>query len=283
MARVVLIAATFPLPLMNVLSAGLVAFTAQVMGWRVAAVDAALAAALLGLLLSAAGGVSVAGVAGAAGLWALTIVGGSTVGRYGSMSFALQIVVGLALIGILVAAVAVPDSAAFWEPVLRELLARADMAQFAEPLGEDLGRAAAAMNGVIAASLVVSVMISLALGAWLAAGVGGPALGRLFRALTLGRVLSGCAVVAGLAALAGAPPVAGHALLVLAIGLTFQGLSVLHWVAYRREWPAAWSLLLYGPMLLSPAIAVMAMVPLTVLGLMDNWRPLRSRSGDMLK
>ncbi len=283
MARVALIAATFPLPLMNVLSAGLVAFTSQVLGWRIAAADAALAAALLASLLSLAGAPPLAGVAGAAGLWALTILGGSIVGRYGSMSFALQLLVGVALIGVLAAAVAVPDSAAFWEPVLRELLARADMAELAEPLGEDLTRAAAIMNGVIAASLVVSVMISLAVGAWLAAGVGGPPLGQLFRALTLGRVLSGVAVIAGIAALGGAPAVAGHALLVLAMGLTFQGLSVLHWVAYRRQWPAAWSLLLYGPMLLSPAIAVMAVVPLTVLGLADNWWPLRARPGDMLK
>ena len=67
----------------------------------------------------------------------------------------------------------------------------------------------------------------------------------------------------------------GGVLLVLATGFVAQGLAVIHWTADHRGWPRFWSVVLYGPLMLSPSLAGLLLVGLMTAGILDNLISLR--------
>ncbi|MFQ5635720.1 MAG: hypothetical protein ACE5G3_10385, partial [Gammaproteobacteria bacterium] len=56
------------------------------------------------------------------------------------------------------------------------------------------------MTGMVAASIVMSSMVALIIGAWWAGGSGGPAFRNMFVSIRLGYILGGIAVLAGISA-----------------------------------------------------------------------------------
>lgn len=276
--RVVLIAAAFPLPLVNLLSSAMVAMVAVARGSRTALEDAALAAGLLALLLAVSGAQWLAPALTAGLAWSAVAAAGGLAGRYGSLTPAVQLLMALVLAALLVAWLVWGNAGGLWQPVLDNLLRQLESA--GTPMEElPLAAMAALMSGFVAAGVLTGLLLALLLGCWLAAATGGPPAGAMFRDLALGRVLAGAGVLAGLGAALGLG-LAAHWLLVLVAGFVFQGLAVIHWTARERDWPSLWPLGLYGPLLLVAPLAALILGALASVGFMDNWYPLRRRSGN---
>lgn len=284
-ARVILVAATFPVPFTNLLSGALLVLTVRLAGWRQAGIDGLLAFGLLAAFLAGLGGTWQLPAAAAAGFWAGSVLAGHLLDRYGSLTLPCQVLVACGAAGVLLAGLLMPDAAGFWRPVLEELLGQAQLP--GAPPGSDwTGLVARQMNGLLAASTLVSIMLALLLGQWLASRGGGPDFGLQFASLRMGRVIGGAALAALALVLVGAGGLAGSLLLVFGVGFALQGLAVVHWTARQRRWPRAWPLAVYLPLALSPPVAGVELLLLAVLGFTDNWLSLRPgllKSGDVLK
>lgn len=274
-SRIFLIAGTLLLPLVNLLSGAVVAMTAVTLGWRTALIDCLAGLGILMVLLALTGGPWDSAIVGALTMWAGALLGGHLLGRTGSFDLAVQVLVAVAVIAVFVISLMLPDARSHWLPVLEQLIRSAGLPQN-EGLPEDwLGRVAALMYGVIGASVLMSVLIALLLGGSLAAR-GDPAIWRKqVLQLRLGRVLTGF-VLLGLAALGiGLKDAGTGVLLVLATGFVAQGLAVVHWTADHRVWPRFWSVVLYGPLMLSPSLAGLLLAGLMIAGILDNLIGLR--------
>lgn len=280
--RITLVAISFPLPLTNLVSGAILALTARDSGLRVAVADLAGAAALLAGLLAATGGPWPSALAGALALWGGAVLGGHLLGRYGSVNLAVQALVAMAVAGVLLASLLVGDPRGFWQPILSELFVSAGVPEAGQLPADWLGTLAGLMHGVIAASVLSSVLLGLVLATWFGGDPGAAGWRRGFLELRLGRVLS---VLAGLAAaglLAGATNPAGGVALALGAGFVAQGLAVVHWTADRRRWPRAWPLALYGPLLFSAPLAGLLLLVLALAGLADNVVSLRRARSDVV-
>jgi len=280
--RVLLVAISFPLPLTNLFSAAVLALTARNLGLRVAAGDLLAAAALLASILAVAGGPWSSALGGALVLWGGAVLGGHLLGRFGSADLAVQALVVVAVVGVLGAAVLVGDPRAYWQPILKDLFVSAGVPEAGELPADWLGTLASLMHGIIAASVLSSVLLGLVLATWLGGGPEATAGRRAFLALRLGRVLTAVAMVAALGLLAGAGTVAGGVALVLGTGFAAQGLAVVHWTADRRHWPRIWPLALYGPLLFSAPLAGVLLLVLATAGVVDNLVSLRRAGSDVV-
>ncbi|MEZ5561911.1 MAG: hypothetical protein R3F27_03020 [Gammaproteobacteria bacterium] len=275
-SRIFLMAGTLLLPLLNLLSGAVVAMSAATLGWWSTLTDCLVGIAILVVLLAISGGPWDSAVVGALTMWAGALLGGHLLGRTGSFDLAVQVLVAVAVVAVFVISLMLPDARSYWLPILEQLIRSAGLPQN-EGLPEDwLGRVAALMYGVIGASVLMSVLIALLLGGSLAASAEGHTGWRQqVLQLRLGRALT-VAVLPGLAALGmGLGDAGAGVLLVLATGFVAQGLAVVHWTADHRGWPRFWSVVLYGPLMLSPSLAGLLLVGLMAAGILDNVISLR--------
>jgi len=277
--RIVLIAALFPLPLVNTLSWALLALSGVLHGPRIAMQDALIALAILLVLIMVSGGAGWQLSALMAMLtWSAMAASGGLTGRFASLTPALQLLVALGVFGLLLASLLIGDQAGFWLPVLQELVEQLGLGGAGLNDEAALAAVAALLTGFVGASLVAVLLAALLLGCWVAAAAGGPAFGPMFRALQLGRVMAIFAILCSLGAVLGSS-LAGQWLLLLAVGFVVQGLAVVHWIAAERKWPWPWLLGLYGPLLLIAPLAAAIITVLGSIGYLDNWYPLRRKSG----
>jgi hypothetical protein len=285
--RIATVVLTFLLPLTNVVSAAIVAMTARADGWRSAALDVVAALVILGALMvvtSGGSGSPAPGPAalGAGALWGGGLLGGALLRRFGSVDLALQVLVVAALAGVVLASLAIPDAQAHWQPVLQALIEAAGLPRVEGLPPGWLATVAALMHGVIAASLLSTLILALMLGLWLDRGSEPGVWRRKFLELRLGRVLS-LAVPAALALLAaGLLSLGGGLLLVLGTAFAAQGLAIVHWTANERGWPRIWPLVLYAPLLLGAPPAGLVLLGLALAGLLDNAFGLRRRRPDVV-
>lgn len=278
----VAIALLYLLPLANVFSAGLVAMTALRQETSSAVVETGSALLLLLALVAVLGGAPGAILLGAGSLWGAALAAGLALRRFGSVDLAAQLLVVLAAAGVLLATAMIPDPAAYWTPILTDLVTRAGLPQAGELPDDWLATLAGLMHGVLAAGLLSTAGVALLIGVWLAGPAGVPEFRRGALSFRLGQVLSiGGILVVMVAAIRPAPVVTGL-LLVLATASSAQGLAIVHWWAADRSWPAIWPLLLYGPLLLAPPLAGLLLVVLTAIGLLDNAIRLRRPRGDVV-
>jgi hypothetical protein len=280
--RIATVVLTFLLPLTNVVSAAVVVMTARSAGWRSAAVDVMAAMVILGgliVLTRGGAGAPAPGTAalGAAALWGGGLLGGALLRRFGSVDLALQSLVVVALVGVALASLVIPDARAHWQPVLQALIQAAGLPQTDGLPPDWLATVAALMHGVIAASLLSTLILALMLGLWLDRDGGAADWRRKFLELKLGRVLSLVTVVTVLLLAAGFTSLGGGLLLVLGTGFAAQGLAIVHWTADDRRWPRIWPLVLYAPLLLGAPSAGLVLLALAVAGSVDNALPLRRR------
>lgn len=274
-SRIFLIAGTLLLPLVNLFSGAVVAMTAATLGWRVAVTDCLAGFGILIALLALSGGPWDSAVVGALTMWAGALLGGHLLGRTGSFDLAVQLLVAVAVVAVFAISLFLPDARSYWLPVLEQLIRSAGLPQNEGLPADWLGRLAALMYGVIGASVLMSVLIALLLGGSLAASEDRAGWRRQVLQLRLGRVLT-AAVLAGLAAVgAGLRDAGTGVLLVLATGFVAQGLAVLHWIADHYRWPRFWSVVIYGPLMLSPSLAGLLLVGLMTVGIVDNLISLR--------
>jgi len=282
LARVATVVVAFLLPLTNVVSAAIVVTTARSAGWRSAAVDLVAAMAILGVLLVLTSGQAGApspapALLGAGALWVGGLLGGALLGRYRSVDLALQVLVVAALVGVVLASLVIPDARAYWQPVLTALIEAAGLPKVDGLPTNWLATLAALMHGIIAASLLSTLMLALMLGLWLDRNGDGGDWRRKFLEFRLGRVLSLLAVVAVALLGAGQVSLGGGLLLVLGTAFAAQGLAIVHWTADQRGWPRIWPLVLYAPLLLGAPPAGLVLLALALAGLVDNGLALRRR------
>jgi hypothetical protein len=286
-SRIAAVLLTLLFPLTNVISAAIVVMTARGAGWRSAALDVGVSLVLLAGLVQLTNGES--GTAapltvalGAGALWGGALLGGGLLRRFQSVDLAVQVLVMVALLGMLAADLAIPDAQAHWQPVLEALIRAAGLPQVSGLPADWLGTVAALMHGVIGASLLSTLILALMLGLWLDRDAAGGEWRRRFLELRLGRVLSLTAGVAAILLLTGFVSLGGGALLVVCTGFVAQGLAIVHWTADHRGWPRIWSLALYGPLLLGPQPAGLLLLALAIAGLVDNGFGLRRRRSNVV-
>jgi hypothetical protein len=279
--RVALIAGLFPLGLMGIFSAAIVVSIANLKGWREAAADCLIAFGILLAIVFAVGAEPAQALIGAGSTWIIALLLGGLTGTYASLTLSIQAVIVMAVLGIVVFALLVPDPVAFWEGILSDFLEQ--MAglgmQVSEP--EVLLSLAPVMSGMMAASAIVSSLAALLLGTWWASRAGGPEFKAMFLQIRLGYAIGAVAALAGIASVFGSGPAAANLLLVLSTGFVFQGFAVMHWQVARRGWP--WPVLLpvYVPLLMGPALAVIALFMLAAVGFVDNWYGLRRTTSEV--
>lgn len=285
--RIALVVLTFLLPLTNVVSAAIVVLTARSQGWRSAAIDVVAAMLILGALVvlttGEAGAPSPGPAAlGAGALWGGGLLGGALLRRFGSVDLALQALVVAALVGVVLAGLVIPDARAYWQPVLQALIQAAGLPQVDGLPPGWLATVAGLMHGVIGASLLSTLIISVMLGLWLDREGQPGDWRRKFLGLRLGRVLSLAAAGAVALLAAGSVSLGGGLLLVLGTGFAAQGLAIVHWTADERGWPGIWPLVLYAPLLLGAPLAGVILLGLALAGLLDNVRSLRWRRSNVV-
>ncbi len=280
-SRIALIAGLFPLGMLGVVSAAVVVFVAELQGWRKALEDSLVALAILVIVTLVFQGEWEAVVISAGSTWTSALGLGALTGLYGSMTLALQAILMLAVLGVVLFTVWVNDPVAYWEGFIT------DFAEQMTELGVQIAEPALLMplapllTGAIAASAVISSVLALLLGSWWASKAGGPDLRAMFIEIRLGNVIGVLMMLAGGVTIFSSMPLAVNLLLVLGIGFSFQGLSVIYWQATKRGWPGTALLLIYLPLLLGPSIAVLGLFLLAAVGFTDNWFRLRRAGGDL--
>lgn len=280
-ARVALLAATFPLPLLSVLSAALVVLTTNARGWRIAVQDCIMAAVLVAAFAAATGGYWLQLGTGALVTWLVVTLLGE-LRRSASLTLSVQCAILLGVLGALSFTLWSQDPDAYWEKVLQDWASRARTAGFDVGPVDVIPGAAQLMTGVMSASAVASALASLFIGCWWAGTLTGRHFGPEFEELRMGRVMGLMAGAVGVAFLTPARPTADDLLLVLALGFLLQGLAVVHWHGARRAWPRAWPAALYLPLALLPVLAAVEMAALALVGLVDNGYGLRRIGGKVV-
>lgn len=269
--RVALIAGFFPLPVVGLISAGIVVMVAALRGPREALLDSGLALALLAVFALVAQLDAVVLVGSAALSCLIWVTLGSLAGWSGSITLAAQAAVMLTLVALVLLLAATGDQVVLWSGLLETVYA--DLQQQGLELTVDIGRQAVLMSSVIAAALLAGSLLSLLIGVVWARGDRTDRPGWQFSELRMGYVIGGLAALAGVAALFGLPLYG--VLLVFGVAFVFHGVSVLVWWSRRLSWPRAWWLVLCVLPLLLPNLLVLELALLAALGFVDNWYGLR--------
>ena len=281
--RILLIAGTFPLGLLGVVSPAAVVMTAIVRGWRTALEDAVLALLVLaGVVLAAGGSLQILLLSGAF-TWGSALALGSATGHFASLTLPVQVLILVGAAGVIVFGAVVGDVVAFWEPMLQTFAVQLGElgVEFADPAV--LAPLAPVMTGLAAISIISGSVIALLLGSWWAAGASGPGFAAMFLRLRMGLVLGIATAIAGIAALLNTGWMANSLLLVLGTGFALQGIAVLHWQARARHWPWPLLALVYLPLLLGPIMISLALLIFAAVGFVDNWYGLRRGRIDVIK
>jgi hypothetical protein len=279
--RVALIAGLFPLGLIGIFSAAIVVSTATLKGWREAAVDCLIAFGILLAIVVFVGVEPAQVLAGAGSTWMIAVALGGLTGVYASLTLSMQAIIVIAVVGLVVFALTVPDTVKFWEGFLSDFAEQ--MAGFGVQVADPdaLFSLAPFMGGLMAASAIISSLTALMLGTWWASRAGGPKFSDMFLRIRLGYVIGGIAALAGVASVFGAGPAAANLLLIVSVGFVFQGIAVMHWQVAVRGWPWPFLMLVYAPFFMGPALAVMALFVLAAVGFVDNWYGLRRTTAEV--
>jgi hypothetical protein len=164
--RVGLIAGLLPLGLLGILSAAIVVMVAELKGWREAAIDCLIALGVLLLFMVLLGGDWAQLAATGASAWIAAIALGALTGAYASLTLSLQVILVIAILGVIGFALVVSDPVGFWQKFLTELIGELEQlgVKFAEP--DALLQLAPMMTGIISASGITSSILALLLGSW---------------------------------------------------------------------------------------------------------------------
>jgi len=166
------------------------------------------------------------------------------------------------------------DVDSFFDPVVSELVA---VLKSNEMPPEDVAlieqRGAAV---VLAAAVFWQLVGTLLLGYWgFLLATRQRRFGQEFRRLALGRVLGTIATLVVVLALAFDFELVQNLAPLALLGFVLQGVSVVHAWAHARNWPPGFVVPLYV-LLLVPALNVLVVLPLSVIGVVDNWIDLRA-------
>jgi hypothetical protein len=199
---------------------------------------------------------------------------GVLIRRAGNLVLAYQAAVLVAMV--LVAAIWILgfDVRSFFAPAVQEL---ATMMQSSEMPSEDVAliqeRGAAV---IFAAAMFLQLVGTLLLGYWwFTIATRQRRFGQEFRRLALGRVLGAIATALIVLALAFDFELVQNLAPLALLGFVLQGIAVVHAWAHAKRWPPGLVAPLYV-LLLVPALNVLVVLPLSLVGVVDNWFDLRA-------
>jgi hypothetical protein len=269
------IVAVVAAPLLPIVSAALIALETARRGVLPGAVSAV--AALAGLCLLAL--LSRTDLAMFATIGVLTMGSGVAVGvllrRAGNLVLAFQTAVLACFVLVTAIGVFGPDPQQLFAPVLREFEVVLRAPDYTEA---DVAEVTAQLALLMPAVTVFSWLVgALLLGYWwwtLAAGE--RRFAAEFRQLKLGRWLGAAATVVVALGLVFSAPLVQNLTPRAWLAFLFQGLAVVHAWAYARRWHPGLMVLLYL-LLMLPPLTVLVMLPLSIVGLVDNWLNLRTQ------
>jgi len=194
--------------------------------------------------------------------------------RAGNLVLAYQAAVLFAMV--LVAAIWILDFDvdSFFEPVVGELVSvLKSNAMPPEDVTLIKERGAAV---VLAAAVFWQLIGTLLLGYWWSSLAKRPRrFGQEFRRLALGRVLGAIATLVFVLALAFDFELVQNLAPLALLGFMLQGIAVVHAWAHAKQWPPGLVVPLYV-LLLVPALNVLVVLPLSLVGVVDNWFDLRA-------
>jgi hypothetical protein len=194
--------------------------------------------------------------------------------RAGNLVLAYQAAVLIAMV--LIAAVWILgfDARSFFAPAVQELVALLESNEMPSSdiaLIQERGAAV-----VLAAALFWQLVGTLLLGYWwFLLATRQRRFGQEFRRLALGHVLGAIATALIVLALAFDFELVQNLAPLALLGFVLQGVAVVHAWAHAKRWPPALMAPLYV-LLLMPALNVLVVLPLSVVGLVDNWFDLRA-------
>ena len=199
---------------------------------------------------------------------------GLLIRRAGNLVLAYQAAVLIAMV--LVAAIWILgfDVRSFFAPAVEELVT---LLQSNEMPSEDIAliqeRGAAV---VLAAAVFWQLVGALLLGYWwFLIATRQRRFGQEFRRLALGRVLGAVATALIVVALAFDFELVQNLAPLALLGFVLQGIAVVHAWAHAKRWPPGLVAPLYV-LLLMPALNVLVVLPLSLVGVVDNWFDLRA-------
>lgn len=199
---------------------------------------------------------------------------GMLIRRAGNLVLAYQAAVLVAMM--LVAAIWILgfDVRSFFAPAVQEL---ATLLESNEMPSEDVAliqeRGAAV---VLAAAMFWQLVGTLLLGYWwFLLATRQRRFGQEFRRLALGRVLGAIATVLIVLTLAFDNELVQNLAPLALLGFVLQGVAVVHAWAHAKRWPPGLVAPLYV-LLLVPALNVLVVLPLSLVGVVDNWFDLRA-------
>jgi uncharacterized protein YybS (DUF2232 family) len=199
---------------------------------------------------------------------------GMLIRRAGNLVLAYQAAVLVAMV--LVAAIWILgfDVRSFFAPAVQELVA---LLESNEMPSEDVAliqeRGAAV---VLAAAMFWQLVGTLLLGYWgFLLATRQRRFGQEFRRLALGRVLGAIATALIVLVLALDNELVQNLAPLALLGFVVQGIAVVHAWAHAKRWPPALLAPLYV-LLLVPALNVLVVLPLSLVGVVDNWFDLRA-------
>jgi len=203
------------------------------------------------------------------------VIVGALLQRAGNLAFAFQATVLACYVLVAAFGLLGPDPQALFAPVLREfeVVLRAPEYTDAE-VAEVMGQLALLLPAVTVFSSLVGALL---LGYWwytLASGE--RRFAAEFRRLKLGRWLGAVATVSVALGLVFSAPLVQNLTPLAWLAFLFQGLAVVHAWAHARRWHPGLLVLLYL-LLMLPPLTVLVMLPLSIVGLVDNWLNLRTQ------
>lgn len=189
----------------------------------------------------------------------------------------LQLILLVAIVGVLLFHLIYPDAASFWtqllEPVKPLLKAGYDFSD--AKFDELINNASHWMTGTFVAALSLITIISLIIARnWQAILYNPGGFGEEFRQIRLGKQLAiGLLIAIALAVVTNNHVITEVIIVALAIFM-FQGLALVHGIIKQRDLPTGWLIAFYVMMFL---LLVQMIVLLATLGLIDNFFDFRQK------
>lgn len=264
------------LPPFSLLSGAVVALVALRVGMRGGIEVAALAAAAL-FLLGLALGSPLGGLSYALSQWLPVLLLAAVLRATSSWSATALVGVLVAVLGVWITHLLVPDVGAWWQSLLEEMLKpllQQDDAQ-ARALREALPRISGLMTGIVAVSGLLNALLALMLGRWWQALLYNPGgFGEEFRAWRL----PGWAAVIAVGCFAAGVWLQQDWMteggMLMLLPFFFQGLAVVHAMNHALKWPG---LVLFGMYLLLILAMPQMVAMLTAIGAIDALADFRRR------
>jgi hypothetical protein len=199
---------------------------------------------------------------------------GVLIRRAGNLVLAYQAAVLIAMV--LVAAIWIVgfDVRSFFAPAVQEIVT---LLQSNDMPSEDIALIQERGAAVVLAAAVFWQLVGALLLAywWFLVATRQRRFGQEFRRLALGRVLGAVATALIVLALAFDFELVQNLAPLALLGFVLQGVAVVHAWAHAKKWPPGLVAPLYV-LLLMPALNVLVVLPLSLVGVVDNWFDLRA-------